>query len=316
MALQDPSIGSTVKVGGWALRRAISRVVNASDLSVSLADPSEPDVPLVAISRGFEAMMGYTKGDVVGENCRFLSEGCLLSTEDRVQLRVTCQTGCPFSGLIPNRKKDGKNFVNFLDLRGLHVGDTENGQKWWYLLGVQADVTDLPFTDAKTLQERARENATSFHARLVEVFAQLVKENSREGANPEDASEDFGEVDAFGRQISGQSSEQTVTLLREPRWIEDSTSQRSPTLPTSQAGAAGDRLSYPGFLEAYNAAAERLGKSRPRSVGGGGGRGTPEKCQAEPAYLPAATTGLACILAASFVAGLLIGRRSRQVPAD
>jgi hypothetical protein len=45
------------------------------DFSVTVADPSQPDCPLVACSEGFSELTGYTLTEIIGRNCRFLLNG-------------------------------------------------------------------------------------------------------------------------------------------------------------------------------------------------------------------------------------------------
>merc|ERR1712146_87181 len=76
--------------------------------------------------------------------CRFLNQGCDMSPSDLVQIRRVSQTGEPFTAILPNRKKSGELFLNLLDLRGLSVArNPETGEDLWFLIGVQADVTDV-----------------------------------------------------------------------------------------------------------------------------------------------------------------------------
>ncbi|CAJ1354739.1 unnamed protein product [Effrenium voratum] len=132
------------KVVDFVARSAASRAVADCAFSVSIADPSQPDMPLVAVSPAFEDMTGYTCEEIVGLNCRFLNHDCEMCSEERYQLRRACQTGKPFTGLLQNRRKSGELFVNLLDLRGLRVAtDAETGENIWYLVGIQSDVTSL-----------------------------------------------------------------------------------------------------------------------------------------------------------------------------
>merc|ERR1719201_1834838 len=65
------------------------------DFSVTVADPTQPDCPLVACSIGFTELTGYTVHEVVGRNCRFLLNGVpsnLLDDETRFRCRSFCQT--------------------------------------------------------------------------------------------------------------------------------------------------------------------------------------------------------------------------------
>uniref|UniRef100_A0A7S0A9U7 PAS domain-containing protein n=1 Tax=Pyrodinium bahamense TaxID=73915 RepID=A0A7S0A9U7_9DINO len=118
----------------------VVRSIRNCRFSVSIADPQLPDTPLIAVSEGFCELTGYSQEDVVGQNCRFLNEGCDLKMSDREGLRVASKTGRHFCALLPNRKADGTLFLNLLDIRGLAVGRTSAGEERWFLIGVQADM--------------------------------------------------------------------------------------------------------------------------------------------------------------------------------
>lgn len=63
------------------------------EFSVTLADPSSPDCPLVACSIGFTELTGYKVHEIVGRNCRFLLNGVpqnLISEETRLRCRSFC----------------------------------------------------------------------------------------------------------------------------------------------------------------------------------------------------------------------------------
>mmetsp|Transcript_3244 Transcript_3244/g.7207 ORF Transcript_3244/g.7207 Transcript_3244/m.7207 type:complete len:272 (-) Transcript_3244:171-986(-) len=64
------------------------------DFSVTVADPSQADCPLVACSVGFTQLTGYSVQEIVGRNCRFLLDGVpanLVDEETRIRCRAFCQ---------------------------------------------------------------------------------------------------------------------------------------------------------------------------------------------------------------------------------
>merc|ERR1712046_14950 len=61
--------------------------------SVTIADPAQPDCPLVACSAGFTTMTGYSVQETVGRNCRFLMQGVpdeYIDNDTRSQCRLFC----------------------------------------------------------------------------------------------------------------------------------------------------------------------------------------------------------------------------------
>merc|ERR1719191_418885 len=127
-----------------SIREAIRAVVTNGEFCVTIADPSIPDTPLIAVSEKFEKITGYGRGEVLGKNCRFLNAGCLLDPVDLMRLRAACANGSDFTAVLTNRRKSGEFFLNLLDLRGLTVATNPcTGEELWFLVGIQADVTNV-----------------------------------------------------------------------------------------------------------------------------------------------------------------------------
>lgn len=63
------------------------------DFAMTIADPSQPGIPLVLSSAGFENLSGYSSQQVLGKSCRFLTEGVpdlLINAEASMQSRALC----------------------------------------------------------------------------------------------------------------------------------------------------------------------------------------------------------------------------------
>lgn len=167
------------KVIDYAARAAASRAVASCAFSISVADPSQPDMPLVAVSQAFEQMTGYSCEEIVGLNCRFLNYDCEMNGSQRFELRNCCRTGKPFTGLLQNQRKNGELFLNLLDLRGLTVArDAETGEDIWYLVGIQSDVTDLAKDglDGEATAQVKEAHAQELKALAVHLRQELQKE--------------------------------------------------------------------------------------------------------------------------------------------
>lgn len=100
-----------------------SRIVRKMTVPVAISDPSKPDSPLVAVSKGFEALTGYRQEDVLGRNCRFLnsSRAREINPDIRSQLRDAARASRKFLGCVPNVRADGSHFENLLHLTPLDV---------------------------------------------------------------------------------------------------------------------------------------------------------------------------------------------------
>lgn len=190
--IRHRSITQARRVAPELAERAIRAAVAECGFCVTVADPRFSEVPLVAVSEGFEAMTGYGRQEILGKNCRFLNEGCHMSAQDLMGLRCSSRNGASFTALLPNRKKSGEMFVNLLDLQGLAVGrEPRTGEVLWYCIGIQADVTSveddqIPERHAPQRQEVARqirERLRHEARRAAHVAAQAARDDWASGAS-------------------------------------------------------------------------------------------------------------------------------------
>ena len=91
--------------------------------SFTVATPSLPNCPVVAVSMGFEELTGYNRNEILGKNCRFLQNGCPPPCwEDRQGLRNVCRndmTPDSFVARLMNSRSPrcgGKKFENLVVL--------------------------------------------------------------------------------------------------------------------------------------------------------------------------------------------------------
>lgn len=139
--------------------------VTALDISVTVADPSQPDCPLVACSTGFTELTGYSVQEIVGRNCRFLLNGVppnLIDDITRMQCRSFCVSsvkGGPedeVSEILPpsigkpwvelpagelicvqtNARKSGELFRNMFYLKVVELDEA------FFILGLQAGLPE------------------------------------------------------------------------------------------------------------------------------------------------------------------------------
>lgn len=159
-----------------SIRDAVLAVVAGGQFCVSIADPREPDVPLIAISEQFETLTGYTREEMVGRNCRILNQGCPSDPVELMLLRSACESGASYTAVLVNRRKSGDLFFNLLSLRGLTVARNPcTGQELWFLVGLQADVTNahLPEVQEDQLQ-KVQEAAACIRAKLTEELSAMA----------------------------------------------------------------------------------------------------------------------------------------------
>ncbi|PSC68938.1 LOV domain-containing [Micractinium conductrix] len=112
-----------------------------SDLQFSfvVASARAPDMPLVYASSNFFSCTGYSVGEVLGRNCRFL-QGPGTSHQAVMELRDAVREERACSVCLLNYRKDGTPFWNHLRLQPVCA---PNDGPVDYFVGVQADVTRL-----------------------------------------------------------------------------------------------------------------------------------------------------------------------------
>ncbi|KAK1282700.1 Protein TWIN LOV 1 [Acorus calamus] len=102
--------------------------------SFVLTDPQLNDMPIVYVSEGFLTFTGYTRNEVLGRNCRFLS-GPDTDIGTLCEIRDNIKKERAFSVRILNYRKDGSSFWNFL-----HISPVRNAcGKVAFYVGVQID---------------------------------------------------------------------------------------------------------------------------------------------------------------------------------
>mmetsp|Transcript_45663 Transcript_45663/g.93261 ORF Transcript_45663/g.93261 Transcript_45663/m.93261 type:complete len:260 (+) Transcript_45663:72-851(+) len=133
--------------------------------SVTLADPSKADCPLIACSAGFTELTGYSVQEIVGRNCRFLLNGVpsnLIDDTTRVKCRAFCMSstmGEEYTGAsenlpeglqkpwveLPkgemicvqtNARKSGELFRNMFYLKQVELDEAQ------YILGLQCGLPE------------------------------------------------------------------------------------------------------------------------------------------------------------------------------
>lgn len=133
--------------------------------SVTIADPSQPDCPLVACSIGFTELTGYAVQEIVGRNCRFLLNGVppnLIEDVTRIKCRAFCMTvanGAEYADeteqilegiskpwvelpkgeiicVQTNARKSGEFFRNMFYLKQVELDESS------FILGLQAGVPE------------------------------------------------------------------------------------------------------------------------------------------------------------------------------
>lgn len=149
--------------------RLLQRMVDASQDGIVVAEQEGEDNILIYANSAFEALTGYSRDDILYQDCRFLQAG----DRDQIGLqliREAIASGQPTRQRLRNYRKDGSHFWNELSITPVF---NENDQLT-YFIGVQKDVSH---------QVKAEQRVAQLEAKLAEVQAELDALKATSGLN-------------------------------------------------------------------------------------------------------------------------------------
>ena len=116
--------------------KLLQLVVNASNDGIVVAEQEGDDNILIYVNPAFERLTGYSKDEILYQDCRFLQRG------DRDQpgldaIRQAVKDGKPCRQILRNYRKDGSLFWNELSITPVH----NEADNLTYFIGIQKDVT-------------------------------------------------------------------------------------------------------------------------------------------------------------------------------
>ena len=158
--------------------RLFGRAVEATAHGVTVADVGVDDDPIIYANRGFTEMTGYSMGQVLGRNCRFLQgENTDQSTVDT--LRRAIDAGEPTSVDILNYRKDGTPFWNRLEVVPIRDKDGE----LTHYLGLQRDITEQVRSEQRlaVLDRILRHNVRN-KTNVIRGYAEAIAEDEMPAA--------------------------------------------------------------------------------------------------------------------------------------
>ncbi|MEQ8514487.1 MAG: PAS domain-containing protein [Chromatocurvus sp.] len=112
---------------------AFSEVASLFDHCVTVSALHLPDQPLVFVNRQFERDTGYSAGECLGKNCRFL-QGALHRQPGPARMAADIAARRSTFNDVINFRKDGTSFVNRLLLLPFEYLCDDSSQ---YYLGIQ-----------------------------------------------------------------------------------------------------------------------------------------------------------------------------------
>ncbi|MEP3421568.1 MAG: PAS domain-containing protein [Erythrobacter sp.] len=164
-------------------------------MAITLVDPHAPDNPIVFANRAFRRLTGYSEGEVVGRNCRFL-QGPKTDPEPVARIRKAIANEDVVVVELLNYRKNGTTFWNALHLGPIY---SDTGELV-YFFGSQWDVSDV--RAARAEEQHAKDMARELSHRMKNMFAVIsgiVNVTGRSRGIQDEAAEINSRIQALGR---------------------------------------------------------------------------------------------------------------------
>jgi len=137
-ALRDAAEGAQRLETEEALRLR-DRAVEASVNPVLIVSATDPAMPIVYVNHAFEQVTGYSRDEMLGQNCRLL-QGDDRNQPELEKIRRAIAEQKDGRALLRNYRKDGSLFWNMLYVTP--VRDPRSNQVT-HFVGVQHDITEI-----------------------------------------------------------------------------------------------------------------------------------------------------------------------------
>ena len=149
--------------------RLLQRMVDASQDGIVVAEQEGEDNILIYVNKSFETLTGYSRDDILYQDCRFLQAG----DRDQIGLqliREAIASGLPTRQILRNYRKDGSHFWNELSITPVF----NEADQLTYFIGVQKDVS---------AQVKAQQKVQQLEAELAAIKAELEALKMTNGLN-------------------------------------------------------------------------------------------------------------------------------------
>ncbi|MGF1552216.1 MAG: PAS domain-containing protein [Paracoccaceae bacterium] len=153
---------------------AARRVLDQAQYSISIADPSVEDCPLVYVNRAFTLLTGYSETDCLGRNCRFL-QGEDTDPAACATLREAVEHGREATVTLKNYRAGGAPFWNQLGIAP--VRDDEGTIV--YVIGIQREVAAPDERHSDTMLRELQHRVKNHLAMIVSLVRVEARESER-----------------------------------------------------------------------------------------------------------------------------------------
>jgi PAS domain S-box-containing protein len=151
-AAVDGTDGSITVASADAVDEALkTRAMDEAPVGITVADATEPDMPLVYANAAFEHITGYPPEYAIGRNCRFL-QGEDTRQKPVAEMRAAIENGEATTVELRNYRRDGELFWNEVTIAPLR---DETGEVTHYV-GFQQDVTRRKRAEQAAARRAAR----------------------------------------------------------------------------------------------------------------------------------------------------------------
>lgn len=143
--------------------------IASSPIATIVTDPRLPDNPIVAANRAFCELTGYSEGEIIGRNCRFLA-GPETEPWRTEEIRAAIAERRPGLTELINYRRDGTPFRNAVMIAPVFddKGELE------YFIGSQMDAGDSPDAPAAVRRQRAIALVKSLSPRQLQILREMA----------------------------------------------------------------------------------------------------------------------------------------------
>jgi PAS domain S-box-containing protein len=231
----DARAEALLRVRRQSVRLSLYRhAMDEADIGITISDPDREDNPLVYVNERFVETTGYSSGEVLGQNCRFL-QGPETDETTVAEVREAIDTERPTTVELLNYRADGEPFWNRLTVTPIHDYDGSLTN----FLGFQQDVTE------RVERGRSLERFKTIVQTVREPIVVLDPDGNFERVNEAMTEATGYEADELvGSHVSKVASEADIDRgKRQIRAVLDGTDERA-TFEASLVAADGSSREY------------------------------------------------------------------------